>query len=1484
MTSATRIEAVHDWLSLVETSGLYLAPKVLGEAYPQSFDSIDTSERQRVRSAWEEWRDAVDEQDPQLSALHGQWIGLVLTELLEYRANLLKPVETGDEAWTHTLPDSGEDVRPGWLLGRTEGLPKLAVFVLPPDSPLDRASRQATSSLDLATAWCRAKGVRSALVTNGERWTLVDAPPGSVVGTVTWYARLWWLEPVTLRAFYTFLQARTMFGPPEKTFMDIVDRSADAKDDVTGTLGTQVARAVEVLVRALDRADRDRGGALLKGVTERALYEAGLTVMMRLVFVLSAEERGLLLLGEPVWDGYYAVSTLRAQLEETDERDGHGVLERRFDAWSRLLAVFRAVYAGVDHETLRLPALGGSLFDPDRFPFLEGRPAGTGWRDTAADPLPIDNRTVLLLLDALQRIKGQEGAQTLSYRALDVEQIGHVYEGLLERTVSRVPEITLGLEGTGQKKVPDVPLARLESAGLDGRARLVEVLAELTGRTTEAGKTTLARLLDRDVPDDLRRRLRRAGGHEELARRLLPFANVLRTDPWGEPLVYQEGAFAVTGGSDRSATGAHYTPKALTERIVATTLEPLAYIGPSEGRPRGEWRLKSAAELLDLKICDPAMGSGAFLVQTCRWLADRVVQSWLDAEEEGQAVTAEGEVLPELGGAEPLATDSEERLLQARRLVAERCLYGVDVNPVAVELAKLSVWLVTLAKNRPFGFLDHNLRHGNSLLGLRDLDQLVEMDLDPTPGSHRYVFAGGVREALTRAVALRGRLRAIPLRDIRDVEAMASLDREAREVLRRPELAADALVGESMRHATNKGDLEAARLSLVNEVDAMLKGEARGELAVTQRADRALSVDLPAGASRRTPFHWPLEFPEVFARDNGGFDAFVGNPPFLGGQKITGAMGTAFRDYLVKYVASGRKGSADLVAYFFLSCFGLLRNGGTAGLLAVNTIAEGDTREVGLTPLLNEGALVYEAHPNEPWPGAAAVVTSRIHMIRGEWQGVRSLSGEEVTFISSFLTDEDDKKALSLASNSGKSFQGSITLGMGFVLSEVVAQQLLEQNPASADVVYPYLTGDDLTSHPRQAASRWVINFWDWPLDRDATGYWVDADPRRQRLWLKEGSVPLDFPGKVAKDYVEVLRIVERDVKGERQRLNEEGKFALRTPLPEKWWIHAEKRPGLYHAIGRGKKFWTHPSGWTQNNVDFQAVLAFATQATKYPTFELCHSDQIFSNALGIISLSDHASYALLNSNFHTVWAWKYSSSLETRMRYTPTDCFETFPFPEILKADELFSLGERLKAARRRAHEVFDVGLTGIYNRLHDPSEIGPEISALRDVHVAVDERLKMLYGFGDVDLGHGFHDVGYLPAEDRTRFTISESARLELLRRLASLNKERYDSEQAAAQLPQKPKTKSPSKGKPIHTGSTLFDMSTPEPPRMSGAAQSAVLSVLQRSRRWFKKAEILRESGLSEADWKAVIDTLLAEGTVQRQGEKRGTEYKFQRQGER
>ena len=203
---------------------------------------------------------------------------------------------------------------------------------------------------------------------------------------------------------------------------------------------------------------------------------------------------------------------------------------------------------------------------------------------------------------------------------------------------------------------------------------------------------------------------RLSGGREDSWERIKPFAGLVRFDTFDYPVVILPRSVYVTAGTTRRSSGTHYTPESLTEPIVRYTLEPLVYEGPAEGKPREQWRLKTATELLALKICDMACGSGAFLVQVCIYLSHRLLEAWEEAEKRVQGsprITPYGDVSKGLPDEQLIPLDRQERLIFAYRIVAERCLYGVDKNPLAVEMAKLSLWLLTLAKYKPFTFLDH---------------------------------------------------------------------------------------------------------------------------------------------------------------------------------------------------------------------------------------------------------------------------------------------------------------------------------------------------------------------------------------------------------------------------------------------------------------------------------------------------------------------------------------------------------------------------------------------------------------------------------------------------------------------------------------------------------------------------------------------------------------------------------------------------------
>lgn len=1447
-------DAHHDWLSLVEISGPFLAVPVLKEAFPQGLEELDGGKHKRLRQAYDEWRDALETDDPRFADLHAAWIDEVLSRGLELdedgRGDVLKRRDWCASHLNVNLPEHGVSLSPDSAVVGNDDKPLMLVHAYGPDVDLDATLKLdgwASTPAERMVRLCRAMSCRLGLVTNGERWMLINAPVGAVTTFASWYARIWSQEPVTLQAFVHLLGIRRFFVDESERLPALFDRSLKFQDEVTDALGEQIRRAVEVLIQALDKADQDRDRELLRGVKEAELYEAALTVMMRLVFLLSAEERGLLLLGDERYETNYALSTLRMQLRaESDE-----ILERRWDAWSRLLAVFRAVYGGIEHENLRLPALGGSLFDPDHFPFLEGRARGSDWRTDVATPLPIDNRTVLLLLEAIQQFQGR----TLSYRALDVEQIGYVYEGLLERTVKRTAEVTLELDATKSAQSPWVTLAELESARLDDADRLAELLQQRSGSSASRVRNDLNRAVDDALADRL---LAACHGDTALRDRIKPFGRLVRTDPWGYPLVYPAGSFIVTTGSDRRETGTHYTPKSFTEAIVAETLTPIAYVGLAEGTPRAEWSLRSPAELLDLKICDPAMGSGAFLVQACRWLADRLVEAWAQAEAQGRTVGVGG-VAGADANVEALPRDTEARTIVARRLIAERCLYGVDLNPLAVELAKLSIWLVTLAKGRPFGFLDHNLRCGDSLLGIHRLDQLTQLSINSTGQGQLRLFGQNVEQAVREAIELRSRLREMPIRDIRDVEAMAYLDADARRRLEVPECIADVFIGEVFASGGNGAALEYTLASLTIEAEQAIDGDRDVLASMRRRSVAALSTDLPTDKPARRPFHWPLEFPEVFARERGGFDGIVGNPPFLGGQRITGVAGTAFRDWLVAHIAEGRRGSADLVAYFFLRAWSLLREGGGFGLLAVNTIAEGDTRQVGLEAMVGAGAVIYAAYPNEPWPGKAAVITSRVHVHKGQWRGKRTLLGRSAPFISAFLSDREEWSPKRLKANESKAFIGSYVLGMGFVLSSDEAIRMLDADPKNAEVIFPYINGDDLNSDPEQRPSRWVINFWDWPEER-------------------------------AKAYQLPWHRIEKTVKAERQKNN-------RKVYRDYWWHFAEKRPAFYHAIGRGRHFERHPEGWSRTQSQLSRILAI-TRVSKTLAFSFVDSSIVFSEATVLLPFDRGRDFALLQSNVHAVFAWQHASRLKTDLRYSPTDALEPFAFPAgFYEAHNglLDDLGNRLHQGRVGVMRADRIGLTKLYNRFHTNTEHDPRIERLRALQREMDVAVMRAYGWEDLNLNHGFHEVPYLPENDRVRFTISEAARVEALRRLSELNRERYEEEvaqdlhggKATGGAIGKPRA-NPTKKALTQQSSFGFDAVVTNEicypkaagPRVDYRAASpahAITEYLKAHDGWHAKADILTVTGLTDGQWNAVIADLVARGIVERQGERRGARYR-------
>jgi len=1338
-----------EWLSLIEVSGPFLTVPVLERVFPQGLDVLDREVATRLRSARKEWAEAQEQGGNEAKAIHLAWIEMILHEALGFDEEVLLADGQISDSMHVEVAEHHERLSPDYVVanppgGRDEGKSRLLVRVWPPSQDLGatvEGRSWSASPAERMTTLCRASGIRLGLVTNGERWMLVDAPVGETSGYASWYASLWSQEPLTLRAFQSLLSARRFFGVAEKDTLEaMLTDSVAYQQEVTDQLGTQVRQAVEVLVQALDRADQDRGRNLLQDVPPERLYNAALTVMMRLVFLFCSEERGLLLLGDPIYDAYYAVSALRGQLREEANRIGIEVLERRQDAWARLLATFRGVYSGIQHETLRLPALDGSLFDPDRYPFLEGRKDGTNWRDTIATPLPIDNRTVLHLLESLQllRRKGGRGsfeARRLSFRALDIEQIGHVYEGLLDHVAVRVESPTVGLKGA-QGYEPEIALGDLEQKQAEGEQELLDFLREKTKRSESALRNGLSRILE----DETRERLRVAcGSDKELVVRVLPYHALLRDDVWCYPVVYRADSFIVTGGRERRETGTHYTPRSLTETIVAGTLTPLVYEGPAEGKPREAWKLRSPKHLLDLKICDMAMGSGAFLVQVCRWLGERLVESWEEAEAQGKVILGEGTFADGAGGGHDLLPkDRDERLLIARRLLAERCIYGVDVNPMAVELAKLSIWLVTMAKGRPCGFLDHNLRCGDSLLGVRHVDQIRHFHMNPERGSelHHSLFdpTKHIDDALQQALAQRREIRGVRILDIEDILEMARLHRESHKALEKVEIIADLLVGCYVASAgQSQAALEKHLVAQLYRLQQWLTGrdELRAEL--EHEAQRLLAIDCPERLKPRRTFHWPLEFPEVFIRENPGFDAIVGNPPFMKGHYISRNFGDAYRESIVETLAGTNAGLADLVAFFFARAAQLLRQSGLYGLIATNTIADGDTNKVGLDLPIQRSLTVICANLDIKWPGTAGVYVSTVNAHKGSWHGIYVLDSERVDGISAQLSSGVSRTPKRLVSHGNVSFIGSYLLGKGFEVPEEVAMAWISEKPEYANVVRPYINGKELYTYFDLTPRRRAICFWDWPKEEAAK-------------------------------FERALEQVQSLVKPMRDKVK-------RIRNRRLWWLHAENRPGLYHAIGQGVLFHKHPHGWRPSDAMLDRVLAKAKTSNTW-AFAFLQPDILYDQSLTVFAAASFSMFAQLQSTLHEVWAWQFGSTLKTDLSYTPSSVFETYPW--LPETQALGEVGCAYYRCREQLMMASKQGLTSIYNRFHDPEERTREMDRLRSLHMELDKAVAHQYGWDDLDLCHTFRKTRH-----GVCFTLSEAAEREVLDRLLQLNQNQHDVE---------------------------------------------------------------------------------------------------------
>ncbi|NVK64980.1 MAG: GreA/GreB family elongation factor [Flavobacteriales bacterium] len=855
----------------------------------------------------------------------------------------------------------------------------------------------------------------------------------------------------------------------------------------------------------------------------------------------------------------------------------------------------------------------------------------------------------------------------------------------------------IGIQPLGSGLFDPNGLGKLNGLYLNN-GNLIEVLKRLTTFMSDQGQLVRVNYSDLDVEE---------------------FGSIYEGLLEYDPVVEKVGStfqFSFVLGDGRSSSGSHYTPEELVKPLIKHSLDYIIEDKLKEPDPE--------KALLSITVCDVACGSGHILLSAARKIATEL------------ASLREGAEQP-----------SPTYYRAAIKDVIRHCIYGVDLNPLAVELCKVALWLEAHNPNEPLNFLDHHIKCGNAIVGLAHFEELKNGIADEAfktlPGDDKKVAAEfrkrnslerktglaeekseGQQITLDTNVELGNSLKGIH----KDFAEFVTLPETTPEEITRKEKAYKKLTNSRKWYRLNNlADLQVAQFFIPKTVENKQRittdAKYRTYLnAGTQILDRGTAMAI---AQEKRFFHWFLEFPQVFA--NGGFDCILGNPPFLNGLKITEYFGDSMNLYLVSNFKGGSK-RVDLAAYFFRRDFELINSRGFFALISTNTISQGKTREGGLDVILKNGGTIVFASKSVQWPGEASVVVSLCSIAKGHESINRVLNNKNVEFISSLFEDEEKlAKPYKLFKNTSLCFQGSNPYGKEFEINEEIMLHMLSISEQNNNVVRPYLGGKELNSRVTNSPSRWIINFHELDLSE-------------------------------AKKYTEPFKHVESFVKPERNKRD-----AIKYPrLVNEWWKFWHSRQSLYDTIGKKKL----------------TSLIGRSRVSNLHIIDSFPPDWTYSEALIVFLFDDYDSTGVLQSNIHEAWTTKYSSTMKNDVRYIVSDCFEAYPFPN----QEIKDIGTKTKSYFKKRNEVkshHQIGLTKLYRLFHTNDELELTILKLRELHKEMDEAVLAAYGWQDIDLRHDFYEVDYLPENDRVRYTIHPEARKEVLKRLLMLNHERYEEE---------------------------------------------------------------------------------------------------------
>jgi len=685
-------------------------------------------------------------------------------------------------------------------------------------------------------------GVEAGLLVTSTHYRLTYSPKGETPGYLEWP-----IKGMTetdgramLAGFKLVLNKMALWGPEHRRLHFILKESREKQNSVSTQLAGQVLEALYTLLRGFTEAADAELATKMEAIADQQphhFYEGLLTVLLRLVFILFAEDRDLLPSSDnekarSLYDNGYSIRELFGRLE-SDAALYPDTMDDRYGAWGRLAGLFKLIHNGTSSEFMH--ERRGKLFDPKAFPFLTGQFED----EDTSKILPVSDDCIHKVLKCLLLLDGER----LSYKTLDVEQIGSVYETVMGFTIERTNGRSIALK-SGKANVPAyVNLDRLlEKAGKDRKKYLKDTI-------------------DYEVTAAQNKHLKPAQTWQEIVAALDSKIDE-RGSPAKKPCPI--GTIILQPTDERRKTGSHYTPRSLTAPIVEEALEPILIKLGDDATPD---------EVLNLKICDPAMGSGAFLVEACRALGERLQTAWEKHKH----------LMPD--------DAKEDPVIFARREVAKRCIYGVDKNHMATDLAKLSLWLITLSRGEDFTFLDHALKTGDSLVGL-SLDKITNVTW--TDEKDRPMFASAFIQRVQNSRDERRRIRNAPDNVTYEIQ-------HARMLQADKELEAVRLGGDAIIAAFFAGKKAKERKEILNKLQDQISLGSTSGWAVA----RAMVEKLGSGTHPIRPFHWEIEFPEVFDGENHGFDSFVGNPPFAGKNTITAGNKIGYLDWLKSVYALG---------------------------------------------------------------------------------------------------------------------------------------------------------------------------------------------------------------------------------------------------------------------------------------------------------------------------------------------------------------------------------------------------------------------------------------------------------------------------------------------------------------------------------------------------------------------------------------------------